>query len=390
MIGTLARAGAMLLACGSAALAADLPIADPLDFVRICTFTDDGVTSSYTYIPGTDTCLSVHGYARAEMHWVDGDTPVFFGGTDSEFNNWTTRARGSLEIEARTRTDFGEVLTFLEFLYTVGPEDLESYDSTDVDLDEAYIAVSGRYGTFTAGKASSFFDFFSSDTYGTRSDVDDPTEDPTLFAYSLGIGSGWTGTLSMEDPDSIGRRLDGTDDYEGLEAPDVIGAIKYDQGDVSAQVMAMARQIHDVGGDGLGWAAGAGFQVTNIGSVFGIATQVTYGDGTLGYVTTDPGGIGDIEGPSGSDTNQAWGVRSGVTMDLSSTVSSWLDGSFTHVENHSGSDEYDFWAIVSGAAWSPVDNLTMGPEVAFNRIDGDDAGEDGSIWGVMWRVERDF
>jgi hypothetical protein len=393
VIGTLTRAATLLLACCPAAFSANLPVADPINDVRICTFTYAGMTSSYTYIPGTDTCLAVHGYARAETHYVNGDTALLFNGTsDADFNNWTTRARGGLEIDARTRTELGDVRTFIQFVYTVGPDNFDvNYDGTDVDLDEASIAVSGNYGSFTAGKTDSFFDFFSSDTYGARIDIDDPTEDPILFAYSLGISDGWTGTLSIEDPASTGRRLNGADDYEGQEAPDVIGSIKLHKGNLSAQAMAMLRQIHDVGGDGVGWAAGAGFQIKNVAAILGFTTQATYGEGALGYVTSDPGGIGDFDGPSGSDTNHAWSVRSGVTAKLSSTVSSWLDGSFTHVENHSGSDEYDYWAIVGGAAWTAKHGaLTMGPEAGFDRIDGDDPGEDGSVWGVMWRVQRNF
>jgi hypothetical protein len=158
--------------------------------------------------------------------------------------------------------------------------------------------------------------------------------------------------------------------------------------------MAMARWINDDNGDGLGWATGAGLLISDIASVFGFATQVTYSEGAIGYVTADPGGIGDIEGPGGNDTNRAWSVRSGLTADITSTVSSWLDGSFTHVESHSGGDEYDYWAIVGGAAWTysigDEEILEIGPEVGFEQIDGDDPGEDGSVWGAMMRVQRSF
>ncbi len=393
MIRTLQNAAIALLVSGSAAFAADLPVPDPIDNLRICQLTSSGTTSYFYYIPGTETCLALHGFARAEMHYVGGDVARFFGGTsNSDFNNWTTRARGDINLDARTATDIGQLRTYVDFYFTVGPDNFDvNYDDTDLELEYAYIELAGDHGTFTAGMTDSFFDFFGGDTFGTRLDIDDPTEETTLFAYSLTTSSGWRGTLSIEDPSSSGRRLNGADDYEGQKAPDVVGSLKYTGSNFSGQVMAMARQINDDNGDGFGWAAGAGFQVSKIASIFGFSTQATYADGAIGYVTTDPGGIGDIEGPNGNDTNQAWGIRAGLTAQFTSQVLSWLDGSFTRVENHSGSYNYDLWSIVGGASWTdPKQVLTVGPEFAYEHLDGDDPGKNGSVWGAMLRVQGSF
>ena len=68
---------AVLFGCVSAAIAADLPIAEPADqYVRIC----DAFGAGFFYIPGTDTCLKLGGYVRAESHYVDGDTEILLGG----------------------------------------------------------------------------------------------------------------------------------------------------------------------------------------------------------------------------------------------------------------------------------------------------------------------
>jgi hypothetical protein len=93
MIGKLTCAATGFLACGSAALGADLPVPEPVGFMRACTIEDDDGLKRYHYIPGTDTCLAVYGYARAESHYVNGDVALLFDGTsNSDFNNWTTRA----------------------------------------------------------------------------------------------------------------------------------------------------------------------------------------------------------------------------------------------------------------------------------------------------------
>ena len=48
----------------SGAQAADLPVkAKPVEYVRICSLYGAG----FWYIPGTDTCLKLGGYLRAEV-----------------------------------------------------------------------------------------------------------------------------------------------------------------------------------------------------------------------------------------------------------------------------------------------------------------------------------
>ena len=53
---------AAILAAGTGAQAADLPMAEPVDYVRIC----DAFGTGFYYIPGTETCLKVGGRVRVE------------------------------------------------------------------------------------------------------------------------------------------------------------------------------------------------------------------------------------------------------------------------------------------------------------------------------------
>lgn len=269
---------AALLAPAGAALSADLPIAEPVQYVRIC----DVFGAGFYYIPGTDTCLKLSGYVRAEMHWVDGDPDILIGeGTNSEFNNWTTRARANVMFEAQTSTEIGFIRTYVEFQAARGPDDYANPYSEDFSLPGAFIEITGDYGVFTAGHTGSFFDFYGSDDYGTRIDVDDNTTEQTLFAYTLLGPNGLRSTLSVEDPDSSGRRLDGAGDYEGQELPDLVGNVRVDQEWGSVQVMGVGRQIHDVNGDGLGWAASTGFSLNLPVHDVTFSTQFGYADGAI-------------------------------------------------------------------------------------------------------------
>ncbi len=400
---------AAVLAAGTGAQAADLPTVEPVEYVRIC----DAFGTGYYYIPGTDTCLRVAGRVRVESHYVfgdnDGEDFDFFGNDDVDFNNYTTRARGYVRLDARTQTDIGLVRAYVSMYMTVGfgsSSDNDSkdgpgpnYDSASVDLEEAFIQISNDWGTVTAGHTASNFDFFGTNTFSTRIGVDDPTTEQTQTAWTFAFGNGFSATIAVEDPASSGRRLNGENGYDGQEFPDGVANIRIDQGWGSAQIMGAVHSVHDFqDGDPdetqIGFAVGGGLSLT-IPAPMELAfnAQVSYAEGAIGYVTEDPGGIGDINDDDDS-LNTAWGIRAGVTVGLTPTLSTNIDGSFTSVEEDDGFNDYDFWAVVANLVWNPVSGLTMGPEVAYNNFQCDgsecDDDEEDDVFGVMWRIQRDF
>jgi opacity protein-like surface antigen len=394
---------AAIMAAGTGAQAADLPTAEPVEYVRIC----DAFGTGFYYIPGTDTCLKVGGRVRVEAHWVetDSDDPL-----QTEFNNWTTRARGYVKLDARTQTDWGMVRAYVSLQMTVGPSDFANdYDSTSPAIDQAFIQISNDWGTWTAGHTSSFFDLpFSSNTFGTRVFIDDPTTEQTLFALTKSFGNGFSATISLEDPASSGRRKDGPYDvYEGQELPDIVGNLRLDQGWGSVMIAGVAHVIHDQDGfesdhgadvdDTVGWAVNAGFNINVPGTMFGAGLSAGYADGAIGYITNDVGGAGDFSGPDSDNTNTAWQVRGGVSAAFTPHLTAYVDASFTSVDaddSPAGLPEidYDYTAVAADLQWSPVSGLVMGPEVAWSSTDFDDdvRSDDFDVWGVMWRIQRDF
>jgi hypothetical protein len=394
---------AAVLAAGTGAQAADLPAVEPVEYVRIC----DVFGTGFFYIPGTDTCLKLAGYVRVESHFVTGDPADLtarFGVPASEVDNWTTRVRGVVSWDVRTQTDIGLVRAYIALQGQRGPGqgytgDLLDPEETaypvEFDLASAFIQVSNDWGTYTAGKFGSFFDFWGGYSYGTRIGIEAGTDDPNLFAWTFAGGNGFSFSIAAEDPKSIGRRRDGDDDYEGQEAPDGVANIRVDQGWGSAQVMGAVRHINDVNGDGIGWAVGAGLKLGVPGG-WEISSQGGYSEGAVSYISSDIGGLGDFDGPTGDDTNESWSVRAGITGPLiSPNFKVWAEGAFIYVEEDGGEDDYEFYAAAVGGAWSPVPGLSFGPEFAWNRLDATDTAvadetDDYDIWGVMWRLERGF
>ncbi|MBJ7408127.1 MAG: porin, partial [Bradyrhizobium sp.] len=97
-----------LIAVGGAQ-AADLPVkAKAVEYVKICSLYGAG----FYYIPGTDTCIKLGGYLRAEV--ALGTNSVYNGafngaaGAHNRLSNYyTMRARQDLNIDTRTATEYG-------------------------------------------------------------------------------------------------------------------------------------------------------------------------------------------------------------------------------------------------------------------------------------------
>src|SRR5690349_5115190 len=125
------------------AQAADLPVAKaaPVEYVRVCSTYGAG----FFYIPGTETCLRIGGRVRADYIYVEPETRA------DDATGF--RARGRIQLDARTATAYGLLRTFVRFEMT---RDTGSYgfSATSPNVAEAFI----QFGGLTAGRAVSFFD----------------------------------------------------------------------------------------------------------------------------------------------------------------------------------------------------------------------------------------
>src|SRR5215203_660058 len=150
MVKSLLLGSAAGLVAVAGAQAADLPVkAKPVEYVKICTLYGDG----FYYISGTDTCLKLGGYVRADYGWnvTGGRTPHYSGGVgaqDRTVSPYSTRHRANIQIDTRTQTAYGTLRTF-ESVYL---QNENGDDSTNVA--RAFIQWAG----FTFGRTTSFTD----------------------------------------------------------------------------------------------------------------------------------------------------------------------------------------------------------------------------------------
>jgi Porin subfamily len=114
MVKSLVLGSAATIVAMSGAQAADLPVkAKPVEYVRICSLYGAG----FYYIPGTDTCIKIGGYLRAEVtiHGQNSNGPLWSGdgGVNTRYlNQYNDYSRFALTVDTRTATEYGVVRTF--------------------------------------------------------------------------------------------------------------------------------------------------------------------------------------------------------------------------------------------------------------------------------------
>lgn len=371
MLGVAATATA-----ATGAYAADLPVApEPVDYVRIC----DAYGSRFYYIPGTETCLRVGGRVRVQYTLNNfGDNGVWATRVAASANSDDVDflARGYLYLDSRTNTEFGLLRTYTEIYGTNVTNGGESFD-----LGKAYI----QWGGFTFGHATSFFDYFTGQSYigPVTRNWSDTTQN--LAAYTAAFGNGFSATISIEDGSN---RQQGA--YADHKLPDLVANLRVDQGWGSAQVMGAVHQVRPLAavGSEVGWAIGAGVTIDlpMLASGSNIAFQAQYADGALAYIGDNTVAV-DFN-PANGDTSSGYSLSGGIYHQATSSVGLSLDGSFMDIDSANGLADVTRWAIDGSVKWVPVSGFDMG--VALGYANTEVGSTDSDDIRAAFRVQRTF
>ena len=327
----------------SAAAAGDLPSkakSPAVDYVRIC----DAFGKRFFYIPGTDTCLKISGFVRADYGFrnvtnqfgiAGGNVPAPTGVAgaidhaigDVESDQAAARqssaigVRTRVEFDARTKTAYGTLRGFASFQFDTRNGFIGENDpilDNVFKIDKVYIQFAG----FTAGRVQSFFDFYG-DAYPL--DISRGSDESTIaLAYTASLGGGFSATLALED--SVKRRSGTLGSLEtnvavpgvplpspefrsavhgGSKIPDVVGVLLYDAGEEGwgkAQLSGAYHLINSVNNSSVGaaranatgWAVQAGV-IINLPSLAAgdeFYVQAAYASGAKNYLGVDES-VGD-------------------------------------------------------------------------------------------------
>src|SRR6266567_2536759 len=278
----------------SGAFAADLPVkAKAVEYVKICSLYGAG----FYYIPGTDTCIKLGGYLRADAvlggandYGFNNSQATANGGSNNRLTNYYyTRARMDLNVDTRTATEYGVVRTYADMIF--------SYDTGNITgSSPATFAAGGatlglyhafiQFAGFTMGRTVSIFDApWNSYPAGGPDTIPGGSNHVTginQFAYTADFGQGITGSLALESPDTqsngngnlwntsgftatsavsgagaivttsaatnAGNALVlgqyGVSALGGTRSPDIVGAIRVDQAWGLAQFSVAAHDLH--------------------------------------------------------------------------------------------------------------------------------------------------
>ncbi|MBN7764148.1 porin, partial [Nitratireductor aquibiodomus] len=179
-----------------------VPEPEPMEYVRVC----DVYGAGFFYIPGTETCLKIGGMVRYQINWDEND------------DGWRKYARGELNIDARSETEYGTLGGFIKLRATsnnagyanparpwssiAGPlpvpgvNDGDAYSlgvGSSVGLQQAIISLGG----LSMGLSDTLYDASISGEF------DNGGGDRVHFInYTFAAGNGFTATLALEEADS--------------------------------------------------------------------------------------------------------------------------------------------------------------------------------------------
>ncbi len=310
-----------------------------------------------------------------------------FGTSSAPASNWLSNsyASGLINIDARTQTEYGLLRSLVSIYGRRGanPDNNVAIQSLAPGVN-SWFALSAafiQFGGLTAGYAPSFFNGISS--WGT---TDLGTLGPGLkstnqLAYTAAMGGGFLATVAIEDPaytrmgytmaqsnaallltavspsfNSVGIWSNGAvanplQSYAGTVLPDLVGALRVQQGWGSVQ---LSGAVHELRGFGPSWSAVpttlAGTTNANFISAIGSANDVITG---LGYA------IG-----AGAELNLDM-LAKGDVLKLAATYAYGHNGRLFNRNTIDGVTQASTWGFMglgSGAGFAPTlaDFDTMG------------------------------
>jgi hypothetical protein len=329
MVKSLLLGAAASLVAVAGAQAADLPVkAKPVQYVKICSLYGAG----FFYIPGTDTCIKIGGYARSEWDFnAGGSFNPSVNGTNAQEtraqNSLNSRSRFLTTFDVRSQTEYGTLRAYTRvgFQWTTG-DAVEGGSGATLYVDRAFIQLGG----WTFGKTESFFNFSTSDFgYTNNTQIlwnDTGGSGVPVLAYTAQFGNGLSATLSMEDHfeneagifnigagglgvaasfatlGAAGVGGNPASSSAGVKAPDVVVNLRVDQAWGSAQIegalanntatyytAAVGQTAHP--SDSMGGAIGGGVKINlpMLGKGDSVAIAGNWCDGAVGYCANQNG-----------------------------------------------------------------------------------------------------
>ncbi|TWH02965.1 porin-like protein [Ochrobactrum sp. J50] len=376
-IKSLLLGSAAALVAASGAQAADAIVApepEAVEYVRVC----DAYGAGYFYIPGTETCLRIHGYVRYDAK--GGDRVYARELADLERDTWGKNARATLRFSTASETELGTLKTFTELRYnwTGGGDGEETTPVTgneNSSLRYAYIQLGG----LRVGLDESAFVTFPGYLGNVINDdvILAGGYRTNLISYTFTGGNGFSAILSLEEGGNGDADVDVTiKDY----MPHVVGGLKYAGGWGSIAAVA----AYDARNEEWAGKVRADVNITDRFSVWvmgGYKSNDDYYRVTEVYPDGSWRGIRRIDsfyGTWGGD----WAVWGGAAFKATEKATFNVQLAYEDAET---------FAATANVAYELVPGFTITPEVSYTKWNDKHSelkGED--AWQGMVRFQRSF
>ena len=361
--------------------------------------------AGFYYIPGTDTCIKIGGFMRAEVNFNANGSyapylQVNFDNIDT--NRYYTRVRGLISFDVRSQTEYGTLRAYLDMSMQDNNGNLAG--GTPYFQGQAGYANAGfvQFAGFTAGKTISFFDF-DGQPYSNQTNFWDSNQGGNgipVFAYTAQFGNGFSASLSAESQIVRRTTIIGTlpttiapsaapitlgDGYGQASWPDIVGNLRVDQAWGSAQIMGAIHNVNSgyftagvpgTGSPGMatGWALGAGFKfnLPMLGKGDYVLAQFTYGVGAMNYVAS---GDNDAQTASNADglnfltMQNGAGVINGGATTLTTGFGPLADAVYGSAASGVGLQLTSGWSITGGYEHFWMPNLKTSLFGSYGEID---------------------
>lgn len=348
-IRTLLLGTATAFAAATGAQAADLAVAEPVDYVKVC----DAYGAGYFYIPGTDTCLKLSGYVKSTIGFYNksatralaGQTaltvaPGTVSATAVHPASWDWVTEVGAQVTAQSMTDIGLLTGFIDYRAVSDNNATQNnFGKSTVYMDSAYL----KAGPMKLGYFTNIYMYggdFSEIGVGANFDAADDVQDQLAFSTSMGGVGVWLGIADNRDGPG------GPAAYKG-NWPDVIAALTGSSGgfDWKWSIAATDTTV------GTGWGTQLGGTFTFAGGD-AIRVKATVGNGEgRQYVNN----LAPINGGTW------WSAFVGGVHYWSSNVSTEVVGEY------SAGPGASMWEIGTETDWLVAKNFLTG--IAFNYGD---------------------
>ncbi|MDF0581992.1 porin [Bradyrhizobium yuanmingense] len=382
--------GSAAMFAGAGAQAADLPVkAKAIEYVKICSLYGAG----FYYIPGSDTCMKLGGYIRADAvvataYDFDAANNYVPGARNRLSSSYATLSRAYLSIDTRTATEYGVVRTFWDSVFTWTSGEYFGAGTTRVNGSTAYDgrnpagsgggqAAGGKLGVYNAFIQFAGFTFGKADSAFRTPWAEYPANnfelpgsagwDPVAqITYTADFGQGISASFSAQDQvvhdttsiwnvsgatiANLATGSYGASDIGGPRAPDLIARVRVDQAWGLFQASFAAHNNHagyygasEVDGhpaDKWGWAGQLALSIKNLPTGPGDTINLTgvYTNGASrynfhDYMSTTFAMYGGNGGGGAYQTVGIAGVSDSVFVvgaDQELTTTYGFNGGYTH------------------------------------------------------------